>query len=94
MSLDRKSVMKIAYLARIHVPEEEQDTLAEELSKVMHFVEQLNEVDTSDVVPMTSVVDMSLRWRSDVVEDGEKASDILANAPSCTQGYFIVPKVI
>ena len=75
MSLDKATVAKIAHLARIHVPEQELESLAGDLSKIIDWVEQLAEVDTDDVAPMTSAVDLVLRWRADAVNDGGCADD-------------------
>ena len=72
MTLDEATVRKIAKLARIKVPENEVPTLAEELSKIIEWIEQLNEVDTDNVPPMAAVHDDVLRWRADVVNDGNK----------------------
>jgi aspartyl-tRNA(Asn)/glutamyl-tRNA(Gln) amidotransferase subunit C len=94
MSIDRATVAKIAHLARIKVPEAELDHLAGELSKILAFVEQLSEVDTEGVAPMSSVVATTLRWRPDQVDDGGYREAILANAPDRAEGFFGVPKVI
>ncbi len=94
MSLDKATVAKIAHLARIHVPEQDLAPLAGELSKIIDWVEQLNEVDTEGVPPMTSAVELALRWREDRVTDGDRADDVLANAPEADQGFFTVPKVV
>jgi aspartyl-tRNA(Asn)/glutamyl-tRNA(Gln) amidotransferase subunit C len=95
MSVDKSTVQRIAQLARIKVPEEELEALASELSSILGWVEQLNEVDTDGVQPMSSTAQgMTLRQRDDVVTDGAKADDVLANAPAEKGGYFVVPKVI
>jgi aspartyl-tRNA(Asn)/glutamyl-tRNA(Gln) amidotransferase subunit C len=95
MSVDKSTVIRIASLARIKVPDEELGTLADELSNILGWVEQLDEVDTDGVTPMSSTAEgMELRWRKDEVTDGEKAEDVLANAPESRDGYFVVPKVI
>jgi aspartyl-tRNA(Asn)/glutamyl-tRNA(Gln) amidotransferase subunit C len=94
MSIDQKAVAKIAHLARLKVPEEEQDKLAGELSKILHWVEQLNEVNVDGIEPLANVNDKALRWREDVVTDGGKTKDILANAPAKTADFFTVPKVV
>lgn len=94
MSIDRTTVAKIAHLARIRVPEGDLEPLAGELSKILDFVEQLNEVDTQGVAPMTSAIAMKLRWREDVVSDGGQAEAVLANAPDRAGDYFAVPKVV
>jgi len=94
MSLDEATVARIARLARIAVPEAELQPLAGELSHILEWIEQLNEVDTADVPPMTSVVAVKLRLRADEVTDGERPEDILRNAPERQDGYFVVPKVV
>jgi len=94
MSIDRKIVAKIAVLARIKIPEEEQAHVAGELSNILNWVEQLNEVDVSGVEPLASVNDSSLRMRPDIVNDGGRPEEILANAPAKTADFFTVPKVV
>ncbi|HEY9568701.1 MAG TPA: Asp-tRNA(Asn)/Glu-tRNA(Gln) amidotransferase subunit GatC [Thalassobaculum sp.] len=94
MSLDKATVAKIAHLARIKLPDEDQAAMAAELSKILDFVEQLAEVDTADVEPMTSVAAQKLRWRPDQVADGGIPEKVLANAPEAVGGFFAVPKVV
>lgn len=94
MSLDRKAVAHIATLARIRVPDSDLDGLAGELSSILGWVEQLGEVDTSSVEPMTSVVKVSLPRRKDEVTDGNCRDKVLANAPEPAHGFFTVPKVV
>ena len=94
MSLDKATVAKIARLARLKVPEAALEPMAGELNNILKFVEQLREVNTEGVPPMTSVVAMNLRLRPDAVTDGGKADEILANAPEAESGFFAVPKVV
>ena len=94
MSVDKATVARIAHLARIGVNEDELESLATELSGILNWIEQLNEFDTDAVPPMASVHDESLRWRADVINDGGKQKDMLANAPDGREGFFAVPKVI
>jgi aspartyl-tRNA(Asn)/glutamyl-tRNA(Gln) amidotransferase subunit C len=94
MPLDIETVRNIAFLARIKVPEDELDALAGELSEILGWVEQLAGVDTEGVEPMTSVVEMRLHERDDVVDDGDCHEDVLANAPERQDGFFAVPKVV
>jgi len=94
MSIDKATVAKIAHLARIRVPEDEQGRLAGELNKILDWVEQLREVDTEGVEPMTSVAAQSLRRRPDVVTEGGIRDQVLANAPDAAEGFFAVPKVV
>ena len=94
MSVDKATVAHIAHLARIGVKDEELEPLAAELSGILQWIEQLNEVDTDDVLPMASVHDQVLRWRGDVINDCGKQDEITANAPDGANGFFAVPKVI
>ncbi len=94
MAVDKATVRRIAALARIKVPDGELDKLADELSNILGWVEQLGEVDTEGVEPMTSVVPMTLRRREDVVTDGAIRDDVLANAPERRDDFFAVPKVV
>lgn len=94
MSLDTSTVRTIAFLARIRVKDEELEPMAKELSDLLGWVEQLNEVDTSAVEPMTSVAEMTLPKRRDAVTDGGKPENVLANAPESEDGFFTVPKVV
>lgn len=94
MSLDKATVAKIASLARIRVPNEELGALAGELNNIMGWIEQLSEVDTENVEPMSQAADLKLRWRADEVTNGGVADKVLANAPDARDGYFTVPKVI
>lgn len=98
MALDRTTVAHIARLARIKVKPEELDGLAGELSSILTWVEQLQQVDVSGVEPMTGTVVQgaaaTLRLRDDVVNDGGQRDKVLANAPKSAAGFFAVPKVI
>jgi aspartyl-tRNA(Asn)/glutamyl-tRNA(Gln) amidotransferase subunit C len=94
MSVDAATVRRIAHLARIKVAETEVEHLRGELNAMLAFVEQLNEVDVDGVEPMTSVMPMRIKQRDDVVTDGEKADEIIANAPVRDEHFFLVPKVV
>jgi aspartyl-tRNA(Asn)/glutamyl-tRNA(Gln) amidotransferase subunit C len=94
MSIDKATVARIATLARIKIPEDEQETLAGELSNILGWVEQLSEVDTNDVRPMTSVVEAEPVMREDAVTDGDCRDDVTANAPNPAHGFYTVPKVV
>lgn len=94
MSVDLTMVKRVAHLARIALDEEEAQRMSGELNAILGFVEQLDEVDVTDVEPMTSVMPMALRMREDIVTDGNKARDIIANAPVTEEGFFLVPKVV
>ena len=94
MSLDKATVRNIATLARIDIRDEDLDHLAGELSNIMTFVEQLSEVNTDGIEPMTSVAAMTLPMRADVITDGAQPEAVLANAPEAEDGFFTVPKVV
>ncbi len=94
MSVDAATVRHIAKLARIAVSDEEVAALAPELSNILGWIEQLQEVDVTGVEPMTAVIPNRLRMRPDEVTAGGIRDDILKNAPSAEHGFFAVPKVI
>jgi aspartyl-tRNA(Asn)/glutamyl-tRNA(Gln) amidotransferase subunit C len=94
MAVDAATVRKVARLARIAVPEEAVEPMAREINGIMQWIEQLSEVDTDGVEPMTSAVAMSLPLREDVVTDGGIVDKVVLNAPKTADGFFIVPKVV
>jgi len=94
MAIDAATVRKVARLARIAEPEDRLEPLAKELTGIINWIEQLNEVNTDGVEPMTSAVAVALPLREDVVTEGGDASVILANAPKTVDGFFVVPKVV
>jgi aspartyl-tRNA(Asn)/glutamyl-tRNA(Gln) amidotransferase subunit C len=94
MSVSTEQVRHIAKLARIAMSEEEIERLVPELNNILGWVEQLGEVNTDGVEPLTAVIDQKLRLRDDVVNDGNIRDAILANAPDAQHGFFAVPKVI
>ena len=94
MPVDQATVRRIARLARIALRDDEVAPLQSELNAILSFVEALSGVDVEGVEPMTSVMPMAMRLRADVVDDGEIASLIIANAPLSEDGFFMVPKVV
>ena len=94
MHVDENTVRRIARLARISITDEEAKSLESELSGILNWVEQLDEVKTDGVEPMTRVVAQDLKMRDDQVTDGEIAADIVKNAPMVDDHYFVVPKVV
>jgi len=94
MAIDAATVRKVARLARLAQPEETVEQLARELNGIMTWIEQLAEVDTDGVEPMTSAVHTPLPMRDDVVTEGGDAARVLANSPRSTGGFFVVPKVV
>ena len=94
MSIDIDTARKVAKLARIRVDEAALPALAAELSGILGFMEQLNEVDVTGIEPMTSVTPMRLKRRADVVTDGNIQAAVLKNAPDAREAFFAVPKVV
>ncbi len=94
MSVNTEQVRHIAKLARIAMSDAEIERLVPELNNILGWVEQLGEVDTAGVEPLTAVIEQKLRLRHDVVDDGDCRVEVLANAPDAQQGFFAVPKVI
>ncbi|MGZ9720616.1 Asp-tRNA(Asn)/Glu-tRNA(Gln) amidotransferase subunit GatC [Rhizobium miluonense] len=94
MSVDLATVKRVAHLARIAVNEDEAQRMMGELNGILGFVEQLSEVNVDGVEAMTSVTPMAMKKRTDEVTDGNKAADIVANAPNTVQNFFLVPKVV
>ena len=86
MSVDLATVKRVARLARIAVTEDDAERMTGELNNILGFVAQLDEVNVDGVEPLTSIVPMELRRREDVVSDGGKAADIVANAPATEEG--------
>ena len=94
MAIDAATVRKVARLARIAEPEDKLEPLAKELSGIMSWIEQLGEVDTDGVEPMTSAVATPLPMREDVVTEGGDPAKVLGNAPKSDKGFFVVPQVV
>ena len=94
MALDRETVAKIAYLARIGLREEEYDRFVPELARILKFVEQMNELDTENIEPMAHPLDLSQRLRPDVVTETDQRERLLKLAPAVEAGLYLVPKVI
>jgi aspartyl-tRNA(Asn)/glutamyl-tRNA(Gln) amidotransferase subunit C len=95
MSIDEKTVRRVAHLARLALPEERVAPMAAELNGILAWIEQLNEVDVEGVAPMASAVEgAKLPMRADVVTDGDNPARVLANAPKAEDGFFVVPKVV
>jgi aspartyl-tRNA(Asn)/glutamyl-tRNA(Gln) amidotransferase subunit C len=94
MSVDTPTVRHIAKLARLQMSDAEVEAMVPELNNILGWVEQLGEVNTDGVEPLTAVIDQKLRLRDDIVNDGDVRDKVLANAPDAQHGFFAVPKVI
>ncbi|MEM9738584.1 MAG: Asp-tRNA(Asn)/Glu-tRNA(Gln) amidotransferase subunit GatC [Pseudomonadota bacterium] len=94
MSVSKDDVKKVARLSRIAVDDTRLESLAGELNGILDWIEQLNEVDVDGVAPMTTIVETQLPQRKDIVVDGNKPDQVLANAPRSEDGFFVVPKAV
>ena len=94
MSVNEEQVRHVAKLARLALSNAEIDKMVPELNNILGWVEQLGEVNTDGVEPLTAVIDLKLRLRDDVVTDGDVRDKVLLNAPDAQHGFFAVPKVI
>ncbi len=94
MSIDTETARRVAKLARIRVEEEELPALAAEFNTILGFIEELAEFDVEGIEPMVSVTPMRLKRRDDIVTDGNRQAQVLANAPDAREGFFAVPKVV
>ncbi len=94
MSVTPDDVRKVARLSRIKITEDRVEPMTQELNGILAWIEQLGEVDVDGVEPMTSVVAADLPMREDEVTDGNRQSDVLANAPNAQDGFYVVPKVV
>ena len=94
MSIDKNMVARISKLARIRVDEDNLSNLSEELSNIINWINQLKEVNTEDVKPLTSIIETDLFRRKDEINDGDYQEKILKNAPESSEGFFVVPKVV
>ncbi len=94
MAIDNEMVRKIAFLSRLKIEDNKLEDAKDEFNKIFKWIEELNEIDTSNVSPMASANDVSLKLREDAVTDGNYKDEILKNAPSAEYDYFAVPKVV
>ena len=94
MSVDTQTVRKIAFLSHLKIDDDKLDAAGAEFSKIIDWVEQLNEANTDNVEPLVSVNDTKLTLRADEVVEGNQADKILKNAPLAEYDYFVVPKVV
>ena len=92
--MDLKTIKKVATLSRLEMNDAELEAVRVKLGNIMKFVEQLDEVNTDKVEPLANVVDIKLRLREDVVNDGNQQTKVLANAPEAVEGFFVVSKIV
>jgi|TARA_B100000780_G_scaffold271765_1_gene233037 aspartyl-tRNA(Asn)/glutamyl-tRNA(Gln) amidotransferase subunit C len=94
MTINKEAVKKISKLSRIASNDEFETSMIKDLNTILKFVDQLNEVDTKDIEPLSSVVEQKLFQREDVVKKMNEKEEILKNSPHKNENYFVVPKVI
>ena len=94
MSIDKNQVKKVAKLSRISLDDSKLESLSKDLDSILHFVEQLNKLDTKKTKPLTSIIDKTLEPRNDKINDGKIKDQILKNSPDKNEEFFIVPKVV
>ena len=94
MSIDKEKIKHVAKLARISLDEKKTDSLTKDLSSIFKFIEQLNELDTKKVEPLSSILNEPLRAREDEINDGKIKDQVLKNSPKKNEEFFIVPKVV
>jgi len=94
MTISKDRILKIANLSKISISEDQIEKLEVEISSILNWVETLNEVDTENIEPMSNSLTNFLQMREDIVNDGEKRSEILSNSPADDESFFVVPKVI
>jgi len=94
MSIDKDTVKHISKLARISLDEKKADSLSKDLTSIMRFIENLNKLNTDKIEPLTSIINASLKYRKDEVQDGKIRDQILKNSPEKNDEFFVVPKVI
>ena len=94
MTIDKDTVVRIARLSRIAMEDDVLEPMAQELNGILAWVEQLGEVDTEGVEPMTGAIAATLPQREDSAEVGAPTDDLLANAPEADDDFFVVPKVV
>jgi aspartyl-tRNA(Asn)/glutamyl-tRNA(Gln) amidotransferase subunit C len=92
--MDLKTVKKVATLSRLEMNDVELEAVRVKIGNIMKFVEQLGEVNTDNVAPLANVVDIKLRLRDDVINDGEQQQKVLSNAPESLEGFFVVSKIV
>ena len=94
MTIDLKTIKHISKLSRISVDDVKADKLAADLNSIFDFIEKLNELNTDNVEPLTSVADTTLKFRVDEVKSENIRDQILKNSPEENEDFFVVPRVV
>ena len=94
MTIDLKTIKHISKLSRISVDDAKANKLAGDLNSIFDFIEKLNELNTDNVEPLTSVAETTLKLRTDVVKSENIRDQILKNSPEENEDFFVVPRVV
>tara|TARA_B100001250_G_scaffold409634_1_gene434378 strand:+ start:1286 stop:1573 length:288 start_codon:yes stop_codon:yes gene_type:complete len=94
MTIDLKTIKHISKLSRISVDEQKAEKLTVDLNSIFKFIEKLNELNTENIEPLTSVVEITLKLRSDEVKSENIRDQIIKNSPEDNEDFFVVPKVV
>ncbi|PPR78889.1 MAG: Glutamyl-tRNA(Gln) amidotransferase subunit C [Alphaproteobacteria bacterium MarineAlpha2_Bin1] len=94
MTIERKTVEKISSLAKIKLKDKETSELTNDLSQIMEWIDQLNQIDTKNTPPLTGVIQTNLYQREDLISEDKKLEEILKNSPETTESFFVVPRVV
>ena len=92
--MDKKTVTTISYLSRLKIDKEKEEKIVQDLDNIIEFVDQLNDVDTSDVEPLTNPLEKTAKTRSDKITAKNLKKELLEIAPSSNDDYFLVPRVV
>ena len=94
MAIDKEKIIHVSKLARISLDKKKSEALAKDLSSIFKFIEQLNELNTDKIEPLSSILNEPLRSRQDLISDGKIRDKVLKNSPKKNEEFFVVPKVI
>ena len=94
MTIDLKTVKHISKLSRISIDDNKAKKLSDDLNSIFKFIEKLNELDTKEIEPLTSIVETNLKLRKDEIKSKNLREDILKNSPEDNKDFFVVPKVV
>ena len=92
--MDKKTVTTISYLSRLKIDKEKEDKIVQDLDNIIEFVDQLNDVDTSNIEPLTNPLEKTAETRKDKVTSKNLKKELLEVAPSANEDYFLVPRVV
>ena len=92
--MDKKTVTTISYLSRLKIDEEKEEKITNALQNIIKFVDQLNDIDTSDIEPLTNPLEKTAKTRDDIVTADNLKKELLEIAPSSNEDYFLVPRVV